>query len=77
VSQASDNERVHLDPHRPGRYPGRKRVLGAVLPRAWYSGALRLWPGRILRLSALVAVFLVFMSSRWLSGARSVVCGTM
>jgi len=32
------HEGVHLDPHRSGRYPGRKRVLGALLPRAWHSG---------------------------------------
>ena len=32
------HEGVHLNPHRPGRYPGRKRVLGALLPRAWHSG---------------------------------------
>uniref|UniRef100_A0A452ZMK7 Tubulin/FtsZ GTPase domain-containing protein n=1 Tax=Aegilops tauschii subsp. strangulata TaxID=200361 RepID=A0A452ZMK7_AEGTS len=31
-------EGVHLDPHRPGRHPGRERVLGALLPRAWHSG---------------------------------------
>jgi hypothetical protein len=29
---------VHLDPHRAGRYPGRERVLGALLPRAWHPG---------------------------------------
>jgi hypothetical protein len=32
---------VHLYPHRSGRYPGRKCMLGAVLPRARYSGMLQ------------------------------------
>jgi hypothetical protein len=29
---------VHLDPHRPGRNPGRQRLLGALLPRARHPG---------------------------------------
>ena len=30
------HEGMHLDPHRPGRHPDGKRLLGALLPRAWH-----------------------------------------
>ena len=30
------HEGMHLDPHRPSRHPDGKRLLGALLPRAWH-----------------------------------------
>ena len=34
------NEGVHLDPHRSGRHPGRKLLLGALLSRTWHQGQI-------------------------------------
>ena len=74
TAEGERDERDHQHPHRPGRDPGRQRLLGALLPRArhrarWHHAQVNADPSR--SASAFLSVPQFFFLQRASAAARS------